>query len=267
MKKHDHVYSIDYYAYMSGIREWSPQFKVALSGAALLFCIFADNVCVSLLIALSMGYLTVRKGRVHFHDYADLMEIPLVFMLLSGAAIAVGYSRTAVGEFCVGGKGFYLYVTAGSLYHTLCILLKAFGAVSAMYMLALSTPVNEIVNVLRRMHLPKFFLELMNLIYRYIFILMDIQLRLKNSAESRLGYCDFKTSCRTFGASMSTLLLLSLKKAGSYYDAMEARCYDGEMLFLEKEKAVTGKQLVFAAVYFAVLVLVKGLTERNTGIF
>ena len=94
------------------------------------------------------------------------------------------------------------------------------------------------------------------MIYRYIFIMLDTQRKMKNSAESRLGYCDFKTSCLSFGGIASNLFIVSLKKANAYYDAMESRCYDGDLLFLEEEKPLTQKQVLWALMYLAILIVI-----------
>jgi len=115
--------------------------------------------------------------------------------------------------------------------------------------------------VLRKAHVPKLIVELMNLIYRYIFILLDVYTKMKNSAESRQGYCDFKTSCYTFGSIASNMLVISLKKANSYYDAMEARCYDGNLIFLEEDKKVETIQIVAATVFIIFLVFLWGFTR------
>lgn len=64
------------------------------------------------------------------------------------------------------------------------LVLKALGAVSALYMMTLTTPLSEIIAVLRKAHVPKLIIELMNMIYRYIFIMIDTHSRMKNSAES-----------------------------------------------------------------------------------
>lgn len=76
---------------------------------------------------------------------------------------------------------------------------------------------------------------------------------MKNSAESRQGYCDIKTSYLTFGNIVSNMLVISLKKANSYYDAMEARCFDGELIFLEEDKKIETIQIVsaFALIFSA----------------
>ena len=41
---------------------------------------------------------------------------------------------------------------------------------------------------------------------------MDVSIKMKNSAKSRQGYCDFKTSCYTFGSIASNILLFHLKR-------------------------------------------------------
>ena len=49
-------------------------------------------------------------------------------------------------------------------------MFKALGAVSALYMMTLTTPLSEIIAVLRKAHIPKLIIELMNMIYRYILL-------------------------------------------------------------------------------------------------
>jgi cobalt/nickel transport system permease protein len=84
---------------------------------------------------------------------------------------------------------------------------------------------------------------------------------MRNSAASREGYCDYRTSIRTFGGIVGNMLIVSMKKASAYYTAMEARCYDGELLFLEDEKKVEGLQLLAAGILIAVIFMVWWLTR------
>ena len=134
--------------------------------------------------------------------------------------------------------------------------MKAFGAISAMYMMILTTNSCEIISVFKKLHIPNIIIDLMNMIYRFIFILLDVHANMKNSAESRLGYVDFKTSCYSFGHTAGNLLIVSLKKANSYYNAMESRCYDGQMSFLEEDKKIENKQVIGMAIYILILILI-----------
>ena len=90
---------------------------------------------------------------------------------------------------------------------------------------------------------------------------MDVHTKMKNSAQSRQGYCDLKTSYYTFGSIASNMLVVSLKKANSYYDAMEARCYDGDLIFWEEDKKIEKIQIVTAAAFIIFLILLWGFTR------
>jgi cobalt/nickel transport system permease protein len=248
--------TIDYYAYASRMRGWNPYLKAAVAVAALFICIAAHDAWVSGAVILSMGGITILVGGLSGRKYLAFLRIPLAFLVLGTAAVIMDISKAPYGRVLVSVRGYYLYLTEGGLELAFCLVLKAMASLSAMYMLVLSTPASEVICVFRRLHVPKIIVELMNMIYRYIFVMTDTQCRMRQAAESRLGYCDFKTSCWSFGSTAGNLFVVSLKKAGVYYDAMTARCYDGELLFLEEEKKVKGWQIGAAAGYFVFLVLV-----------
>ena len=253
---------IDALAYSSKMRTWNAGYKVLLATISLVLCIAFNNIYVSIAVILMMGYLTVVIGELEFDHYLSMMTIPIVFMVVGAITIAIGYSLKPIGEYNLHVFNlFYIYWSKKSLLQTAVLILKAFGAVSALYMMTLTTPLTELVSVLRKVHLPKLIVELMNMIYRYIFIMLDTYSRLKNSAESRLGYCDFKTSCYSFGQIASNLFIVSLKKANAYYNALEARCYDGELNFLEEEKPVRTWQIVFAVAFIAFICAIWFLTR------
>lgn len=246
-------FSIDAYAYASHLRDVNPVFKAVFSVAVLIMTIAFDDPWVSLFVILSMGFLSVKRGGVDFLSYCGLMAVPFTFMLMGSLAIALGISARPFGQYWINLHFFCLYTSGAAIRQALFLMLKAFGAVSAMFMLTLSTPSSELISALRLLHVPKLIVELMHMIYRYIFIMCDTQRKMKNAAQSRLGYCDFKTSCLSFGGIASNLLIVSLKRAGAYYDAMESRCYDGDLRFLEKEKPVKASHAALAAVYLAAL--------------
>lgn len=259
--KHGEGSAIDYYAYASKIRDWNPSFKVAFSGLTLLLCIVLNNQLVSLAVIVSMAYLTVVKGGLPLGAYLSVLMIPLTFIILSTVAIGIDFSSQPIGQFNLYLGFGYLYTSIAKLKEMLFLMMKVFGAISAMIMMTLSTPSSEIIGVLRKAHVPKLIIELMNLIYRYIFILLDVFNNMRNSADSRQGYCDFKTSCQTFGNVASNMLVLSLKKANAYYTAMEARGYEGDLVFLEDEKPFQISQVIYAVGFMLFLLLLWYVTK------
>jgi len=259
--KHGEGSSIDFYAYASKIRHWNATFKVSLSFLTLILCIIFDNPYVSLVVIIAMAYLTVVKGEISPSGYLSILAIPITFILLGTFTIAIDFSKEPIGQYNLYLGFCYVFTSQAKLKTMVFLIIKVFAAISALQMMTLSTPSSEIIYVLRKAHVPKLIVELMSLIYRYIFILMDVYTKMKNSAESRLGYCDFKTSCYTFGSIASNMLVVSLKKANAYYDAMEARCYDGDLIFLEEDKKVEIIQIIAAAAFIIFLVLLWGFTR------
>ena len=259
--KHGEGSSIDFYAYASKIRYWNATFKVSLSILTLILCIAFDNPYVSAIVIISMGYLTVVKGGISVTEYLSILAIPSAFILLGTVTIALDFSKQPMGQYNLYLGFFYVFTSSAQLKKVVFLIMKVFASISALQMMTLSTPSSELIYVLRKAHVPTLIVELMSLIYRYIFILMDVYTKMKNSAQSRLGYCDFKTSCYTFGGIISNMLVISLKKANAYYDAMEARCYDGDLIFLEEDKKVETIQIVAAAAFISFLILIWGFTR------
>ena len=84
----------------------------------------------------------------------------------------------------------------------------------------LSTMSGEIFSVLKKCHVPKLIIELMNMMYRFIFILLDTNSKMRNSAESRLGYTDFRKALYSFGSTASNLFVVSMKRGNQFFDAL-----------------------------------------------
>ena len=257
--------SIDSFAYVSRLRPLSPNFKVLFSVLIILLCIGLNNVYVSAAILFSMAFLVVGVGGLPIGDYLSVLTVPLTFILLSVLTVAVDISSQPIGRYHLFlGLG-YVYTTPALMWSGLRLLLKIIASVSALQLMVLTTPSSELISVLRRARVPGIFVDLMSLVYRFIFILMEVSAKMKNAAESRLGYRDLRTAFITFGGTASNLLILSLKKAGAYYDAMEARCYDGSLLFLEEEKKADMKIIAPAAAFLLYLLLLWGLTRGAVG--
>ncbi len=257
------VFSIDYYAYISAIRDWNPMFKVFFSLAVLILVIAMDSLYLSLFVLVTMAYLTVVRGRIPLHQYWSTLTIPVVFVLVGSLTIALSFARQPLGQYNLHLGFFYIYTSDADLLRMFNLMAKAMAAVSALFMMTLSTPSGEIISVMRKIHMPKLFVELMNMIYRYIFVIMETNRKMHDSAESRLGYVDYRTSVKSFTGTASNLLVVSLKKANAYYDALVSRGYDGELRFLEREKKMDREQTVLAVAYFLCIAVLFAMKKAN----
>ena len=236
---HGGVLVIDVYARRSRFFGWSPALKTAGCVLLLLLCVASPSPWPALVLAALLAALTVTGGGIALHDYLALFSLPASFLLLSGLALLWDYAPVGEGAAAIPFWRGWLVVTAAAQARAGLVMARALGAVSCLYFLSLSTTLPEILSVLRKARVPAVVTELAVLIYRYIFILLSACHAMRDAATSRLGYSGFRRSIRTTGAVYGNLLAASFRRAGACFDAMESRCYDGEIRFLEREKPVT----------------------------
>lgn len=242
---HSNFLSIDFYAQNSKLNSVNANIKVLFVTTMLIFCIGANSIFVSLEIAVIMLYITVLKGKIKMDYYFSLLTIPATFMFLSAIAILFNISSKPLGYIDIHIFKYFICITKESEHNTILLMSKAIGSISCLYMLSLSTPMNEIIDILKNLKLPSVIIELMYLIYRYIFILLHIQNDMNIAAESRLGYSNLISKYYTFSSIASNLLIISFKKSSMLFDAMEARCYEGKLSFLNLEKPIYTKDILF----------------------
>jgi cobalt/nickel transport system permease protein len=174
------------------------------------------------------------------------LALPLSFLILSGLALLFEFNVQPAGVINLPVFQGYFIVSRPAQLRAALVLSRALGAISCLYLLSLTTTMSEIIGVLRRFHTPDIMIELMYLIYRYTFILLDMHRSMKDAAGSRLGFMDFSTSVHTTGRIYSNLLVRSYRQANINFDAMESRCYTGEIRFLESHKRATVIQIIAA---------------------
>lgn len=93
----------------------------------------------------------------------------------------------------------------------------------------------DLLILFRKWKCPALIAELMLLIYRFIFVLLDRGKAVSIAQKSRLGNRDYRTGLHSFGELVSCLFVNSVKRSEALFDAMESRCYDGVIRVLEEE--------------------------------
>lgn len=225
---------IDKLAYSSKLRYKSPMLKAYFAVGTLLICVASRMLIVSIITLIVMAVLTMLFSKASFLRYLKFMCIPLGFLVLSTIAIVVNVTEAPMDLFSVAIGSKYLAVSYHSLMDGIRLVMVALASVSCLYFLTLTTPVIDILVVLRRLHCPIIMVELMMLIYRYIFVILDIASAITTSQNCRLGNKNFMTELRSIGQMLAVLLVRSLNRSSKLFDAMESRCYEGEIRVLDE---------------------------------
>ncbi len=253
--------TVDYYAQHSPMSRWNSGFKILFSVGTLILSIAADSILFSAAVLLLMSFLAVLPGKTPVPVYLRLLLIPALFAFVSCVILLFQLEPRPVGLAAVPFFSRYLCVTEKNLHQAVLLFFKAFGAVSCLYALILTTPSHEVIGTLRRCRIPAILTELMSLIYRFIFVLTDVQRQMLTASLARMGNSSLKASNRTFSGILTNLFVIAMRRSNAVYDAMESRCYDGEFLVLEQKKPLTSGLLAGGILCAVILLLFLALIK------
>jgi cobalt/nickel transport system permease protein len=109
--------------------------------------------------------------------------------------------------------------------------------------------------------MPEAVIDLMMIIYRTIFILMDQVIQIHHAQVMRLGYSTYRESIHSLAMLCGAAFIASWDAGDDLIQAMDARCYDGKFALLGENRPVEQKP-VLAVVSFlalcAAIVIVSG---------
>lgn len=257
---------IDRLAYSSKLKKKDPMEKLFFAVLTLGVCLWADWIPVSVAVLLIMGCMTVLRGGIPFRFFVKLLLVPMSFLLIGVLTIAVNVSNNPeLFLVSLPLAGTRVGVSSYGLYNAVRLFLKAAGAVACLYYLSLNTPMVALLSALKRLKVPKLLIEMMGLVYRFIFVLLETADTMFASQHSRLGYASLSSGYRSLGVLASTLFIRAYKRSDQLYTALEARGYEGELSVLEEpyEKHWTG--YFVPLVVNVILVVTWFLFKQHTG--
>jgi len=249
VRRHEHagIISIDVLAQGSRLKCIHPMLKFWTLICLIILCVASGNPLTGLFLLATMCALAVFVGGLSMISYLRILSTPVSFLLIAGLALLFEFSQEPTGVLSLRIFGTWLTVSAASQERTLIIVARALGAVSCLNLLSLSTPMPDIIGVLRRVRCPDLMIDLMFLIYRYIFILLNLHHGMLDAAKSRLGYRDYRLSLRSTGKIYANLLARSYQFASRNFDAMESRCYETGIRFLEHRRKLAPMHIIVSA--------------------
>lgn len=258
--------NIDKYAYISKLKNTAPMKKLIFSLLTLGVCLWAGSVTISVLVILTMGWTIIFKGCTPFRTFIKLMLIPISFLVIGVLPIGINISGDkSAFLFSMHSFGLYIGVSQSSIQNVVNLFFKTLGAVSCLYYLSLSTPIVDLLAVLRRLKFPKLMIELMGLIYRFIFVLIETADTMFMAQNSRLGYSSLSTAYRSMASLILSLFIRAYKRSEDIYTALEARGYDGELNVLEEKFETYWTEYIAPVSINLFFIIVALLLKQYTG--
>ncbi|MBM3132536.1 MAG: cobalt ECF transporter T component CbiQ [Chloroflexi bacterium] len=156
----------------------------------------------------------------------SLVIIPFVFF------IAVFNLFFKQGEQMAGFDvfGWHLSITREGLDIFSSVMAKACLSILGLILLSSTTALPRLLKGLEQLGLPRVLVMILSFMYRYLFVLADEVLRMKQARDSRSFGARRMGQIKTVGNMIGTLFIRSYERAERVYAAMLARGFEGRMV-------------------------------------
>ena len=114
------------------------------------------------------------------------------------------------------------------------ILAKAWLSILSLILLTSTTKLANLLKGLEQLRMPGVMVMILSFMYRYIFVLVDEVMRMKQARDSRNFGGKRLWQIRTIGNMIGTLFIRSYERGERVYGAMLARGFDGKSRTLDR---------------------------------
>ena len=219
---------IDKYAYTNRLSGSNPFIKSIIVAIALAITTITKSNYINITILIIMGFLTIVVAGIPMRKYLKLLFIPVTFLIISVVTILISVSKVDTYLWSIEIFNNYVGITRSSLHDSILLSTRVFASISSTFFLGLTTPLNNMIKVLKRLHLPSSLIELIVLIYRSIFIFLEEASDIYNGQELKFGYSNIKNSLRSTSLLIRSLFTKVMLKFNEMVVVLECKLYDGE---------------------------------------
>lgn len=244
---------LDAHAYGNRWRSLNPDEKGLLASLALASALAARSPLAALVVFACMAALTVGGAGIPLRIYLRLLLLPAGFLLVGVASLAVSFGGGDIPLGTLPGLKWSVFLSQAGLTQAALAFCRSLGALAALYFLALTTPMTEIIGLLRRLRVPALLLELMVLAYRQIFVFLQIAQEMRVAQTSRLGYATTGNSFRSLATLGANLYLRAHQRSKLLHRSLVCRGYEDDLRWLEREYPRSRRNLLLAAAAGAAL--------------
>ncbi|NLI61804.1 MAG: cobalt ECF transporter T component CbiQ [Methanosarcinaceae archaeon] len=251
------MHNLDDIALLSPLRKKNTHLKMLI----VLFCIIAGVLSPSpvtpLFIGVVMIFITLFFGKVPKKFYLKLLFATMGFAFISAVMIAL-FSGGILGDVIFSYKLFFINIvlTTNSLNHSILIFSRAFGGLCSIFFLSMTTPMLEMFSIMKRVKFLNTFSELVMLIYRYIFVFLELLINIRAAQTMRFGYDNTKSALNSLSMLVSSLFIKTMDQGDKLFLAMNSRCYEGKMKYFEPCYKITFTDTIAALVFVVSVIAV-----------
>lgn len=228
-------------AYTNRWRRISPVAKGCFSLCGTIAAFAAGSPRTALLIAFIMAATAICGAGIPVLRYLRVAAPALFFLSASALSLVISL------DFGSSIRELTFHPAVTELPRIAQVCTRSLACLTALLFLALTTPLSDIISMLRRCKVPDTLLDLMVLCYRTLFVLSEAVHDTITAQSARLGYATFRLSLRSLGGLVANLTVQVWQRSQAMHLAALARNNDGALRFLENSYANASGSISIAA--------------------
>ena len=253
---------MDALAYSSRMLNWAPLGKLILVIAVLVVNVMTDSVITAFaVLALGLALMAYSTNmRIPFMLGVAIAEALLILIVACGI-ISINGDHS---QPCIWSEHFLwldFYMTADSFNQAWLVLIRSVAGITMMMAFATSTPIPHLAQALRQIRIPDEICEIVVLIYRYAFLLLERMDTMWSAAGSRLGFSGIRRSISTVASIAVGIFTSSMNLADKAQVSLECRGYRGYFPIYNRPQRAGIGWISVAVIAFALLYILGIHTE------
>ncbi len=244
----------DSFVYTNRLRQVRADGKVLFSLAALCLAL-VSHTAVHLLLLLWMSIWITVYARIPLAAYLRLLVLPAAFLLMSMPALCIEFvgssQQLAIQpDVLVGHSLFdwYVYLSQAGLHRVFEIFFRSLAAVACVYFLLLTVPFTEVLHVMRKSKCPTVLVELLLVMYRFVFVLLATAEQLWTAQQSRGGHAGFRQTLHDVGRLVVQLFTRTWLRYTQLSVGLLSRGFTGDLRVISFSKQVKSPRYTVEAI-------------------
>lgn len=253
---------VDTLAYTNRLRWLAPEQKLLFAIALLIIATLAHPP-VQIFIAIWMSFWTVIYARIPLQIYLKLIYIATLFWLISLPAllinaIDINYLNVIKHDAIMGFNisSYYLYLSQHGIEQGMTIFTRAIASLTCLYFVMLTIPFTELLQTLRRYGFPALLTEILLLMYRFIFVLLNTANEIWIAQQSRSGYRTFSIGIKSLSLLIGQLFQRTLENYRQISLSLASRGFNGEFQVWSSHRSHRSKRYAIEAILGCLIILV-----------
>lgn len=226
---------LDAYAYTNRLRSLPPQQKLSFALVVMGIALVAHPITQGLIV-IWLSIWTVGYARIPARVYGSVLGVMLVFLLTSIPALVLEivplHQRAMVQENSWAGLvvgNWYGFISQPGLLQAVAVGMRSLACTACLLFILFTIPFAELLAVLRQCRVPTVFIDLLLLMYRFIFLLLDVLTQLQLAQRARGGYRTRQRWMQSARLLVSQLLVRSLQRYQQFSLGLAARGFNGNL--------------------------------------